>query len=215
MLFCPALLNYPFLHTYLPSTFVSLSCFTLASFFFYLHFSLSIAIKFFPRSFLPLLCFLLLFCPAVQFLPTLLPFCLPFSPPLSRSVKLSFPTLYELLPFFLFIFSSHSTQFLSFHSSHSILQALPYLILPHPTLPHSTQPRPLLTFSANGDKLDSLAGDEVESFVNVGNLVEPHLATVWLRESLAGDDLMGTREHEEHRKTVRGPKNTKSARNDL
>lgn len=48
-----------------------------------------------------------------------------------------------------------------------------------------------LTFSADGDELDSLAGDEVESFVHVGDLVEPHLAAVWLRESLARDDLRG------------------------
>ena len=37
----------------------------------------------------------------------------------------------------------------------------------------------VLTFSTDGDELDALARDEVESFVDVGDLVEPHLATVW------------------------------------
>jgi hypothetical protein len=36
-----------------------------------------------------------------------------------------------------------------------------------------------LTLSADGHELDALAGDEVERLVDVGNLVEPHLAAVW------------------------------------
>ena len=33
-----------------------------------------------------------------------------------------------------------------------------------------------LTFGTNGDELDPLAGDKVQRLVDVGNLVEPHLA---------------------------------------
>ncbi len=33
------------------------------------------------------------------------------------------------------------------------------------------------TFSTDGHKLDSLAGDKVQSLVDVGDLVEPHLAS--------------------------------------
>ncbi len=35
----------------------------------------------------------------------------------------------------------------------------------------------VLTFGTNGDELDTLAGDEVERLVHVGDLVEPHLAS--------------------------------------
>ena len=45
------------------------------------------------------------------------------------------------------------------------------------------------TFSADGDELDAFAGDEVEGFVDVGDLVEAHLAAVGLGQCLAGDDL--------------------------
>lgn len=45
------------------------------------------------------------------------------------------------------------------------------------------------TFGTNGNQLDTLAGDEVEGLVDVGDLVEPHLAPVGLREGLAGDHL--------------------------
>ena len=34
------------------------------------------------------------------------------------------------------------------------------------------------TFSADGDELDAFACDEVEGFVHVGDLVEPHLAAI-------------------------------------
>lgn len=45
------------------------------------------------------------------------------------------------------------------------------------------------TFGTNRDELDSFAGDEVERFVDIGDLVEAHLASVGLGEGLAGDDL--------------------------
>lgn len=38
--------------------------------------------------------------------------------------------------------------------------------------------RSSLTFSTNGHQLDSLAADEVQGFVHVGDLVETHLAFV-------------------------------------
>lgn len=96
----------------------------------------------------------------------------------------TFPSIFFLSFIHLFVFS-RSIPFHTVYSFHSILSAPPNHILPCPGLSH--------TFSADGDELDSLAGDEVESFVDVGDLVEPHLAAVWLRESLAGDDLPGTR----------------------
>ena len=46
-----------------------------------------------------------------------------------------------------------------------------------------------LTFSSDGDELDSLGRDEVECFVDVGDLVETHLAAIWLRQLLARDHL--------------------------
>ena len=36
----------------------------------------------------------------------------------------------------------------------------------------------VFTFSADGNEFDSFAGDEVEGFVDVGDLVEPHLSPV-------------------------------------
>lgn len=45
------------------------------------------------------------------------------------------------------------------------------------------------TFGTDGDKLDTLAGDEVKSLVDVGDLVEPHLASVWLLQGFSRDDL--------------------------
>jgi hypothetical protein len=39
---------------------------------------------------------------------------------------------------------------------------------------------PLLTFGTNGDELYTLAGNEVERLVHVGDLVEPHLASAQL-----------------------------------
>ena len=45
------------------------------------------------------------------------------------------------------------------------------------------------TFSADGDEFNALAGDEVEGFVDVGDLVEAHLATVGLGQCLARDHL--------------------------
>lgn len=38
-----------------------------------------------------------------------------------------------------------------------------------------------LTLSSNGDQLDSLASDEVQGFVHVVDLVDPHLASLGLR----------------------------------
>ena len=38
----------------------------------------------------------------------------------------------------------------------------------------------LLTLSSDGHQLDSFAGDEVQSFVDVVDLVDPHLASLWL-----------------------------------
>ena len=53
-----------------------------------------------------------------------------------------------------------------------------------------------LTFCADGDQFDSFAGNEVQSLVDVGNLVEPHLAPVGLLQGLAGDDLQQQHELE-------------------
>ena len=36
---------------------------------------------------------------------------------------------------------------------------------------------PELTFSTNGHEFDSLAGDEIQGFVHISNLMEPHLAS--------------------------------------
>lgn len=38
-----------------------------------------------------------------------------------------------------------------------------------------------LTLCANGDQLNSLTGDEVQGFVHVVDLVDPHLASLGLR----------------------------------
>lgn len=42
---------------------------------------------------------------------------------------------------------------------------------------------------ADRDQVDALGGDEVESLVHVGDLVEAHLAAIGLGERLAGDHL--------------------------
>ena len=54
----------------------------------------------------------------------------------------------------------------------------------------------MYTFSADGNEFDSFAGDEVEGFVDVGDFVEPHLASVWPGEGLAGNDLQQQHEFE-------------------
>ena len=46
-----------------------------------------------------------------------------------------------------------------------------------------------ITFSADGDELDAFAGDKVEGLVDVGDLVEAHLAAVGLGQRLARDHL--------------------------
>lgn len=43
---------------------------------------------------------------------------------------------------------------------------------------------PLLTFCPDGHQLDSLAGDEVQSFVDIVDLVHAHLTPLWLRQPL-------------------------------
>lgn len=45
------------------------------------------------------------------------------------------------------------------------------------------------TFGTDGHQLDSLARDEVQSLVDIGDFVEPHFASVGLGKSLPGDDL--------------------------
>jgi hypothetical protein len=57
-----------------------------------------------------------------------------------------------------------------------------------------------LTFCADGDQFDTFAGNEVQSLVDVGNLVEPHLASVGLLQSLAGDNLQQQHELEAWKK---------------
>jgi len=47
----------------------------------------------------------------------------------------------------------------------------------------------LLTLSTDGHEFDSLAGDEVQRLVHVGNLVEPHFAAVGFRKGLSRDHL--------------------------
>lgn len=61
-----------------------------------------------------------------------------------------------------------------------------------PPSPH--HPKPTITFRADRDELDALAGDVVERLVDVGDLVEAHLPPVGLRKGLAGYDL--EEEHE-------------------
>lgn len=41
--------------------------------------------------------------------------------------------------------------------------------------------RGVLTLGSDGDQLDPLAGDEVQGFVHVVDLVDPHLASLGLR----------------------------------
>ena len=45
------------------------------------------------------------------------------------------------------------------------------------------------TFSTDGNQFDSFAGNEVQSLVDIGDLVEPHLATIRLLECFSGNDL--------------------------
>lgn len=47
----------------------------------------------------------------------------------------------------------------------------------------------LVTFGADRDELHALAGNKIERFVHVGDLVEAHLATVRLGQRLARDHL--------------------------
>jgi len=51
-------------------------------------------------------------------------------------------------------------------------------------------------FSSDGDELDSLGRDEVERFVDVGDLVESHFATIGLGQLLAGNDFEQQHEFE-------------------
>lgn len=102
----------------------------------------------------------------------------------------SLPHLALSLLINIFQFLSTCYLFFSLCSFFPIIQF--HLHLQSSLIPAPSRPAPRhfeVTFSADGDKLDSLAGDEVESFVDVGDLVEPHLTTVWLREGLARDDL--------------------------
>lgn len=52
----------------------------------------------------------------------------------------------------------------------------------------ASQLRPLLTFCPNGHQLDSLAGDEVQGFVYIVDLVHSHLPPLWLRQPLPWED---------------------------
>lgn len=45
------------------------------------------------------------------------------------------------------------------------------------------------TFSTDGDELNALAGDEVKSLVDVGDLVEPHLTAIWKRWTHFGQTI--------------------------
>ena len=47
------------------------------------------------------------------------------------------------------------------------------------------------TFSSDGHQLDSFAGDVLQSFVDVGYLVEAHLASVRLGQSLTWSSRNG------------------------
>jgi hypothetical protein len=58
-----------------------------------------------------------------------------------------------------------------------ILTHFKNLLLKRPSLKARNEP----TFCADGDELDTLACDEVESLVDVGNLVEPHLAAICIK----------------------------------
>jgi len=45
------------------------------------------------------------------------------------------------------------------------------------------------TFRADGDEADTLALDKLQSFVDVGQLVNAHLSAVRFRQLFTGDDL--------------------------
>ena len=44
-----------------------------------------------------------------------------------------------------------------------------------------TKNQTFLTFSSDGNKLDSLAGDEIQSFVDIGNFVESKMSKITTR----------------------------------
>ena len=46
-----------------------------------------------------------------------------------------------------------------------------------------------LTLCSDGDQFYSFTGNEVQSLVDIGDLVEPHLATIRLLECFSGNDL--------------------------
>ena len=52
------------------------------------------------------------------------------------------------------------------------------------------------TFCADGDKFDSLAGNEIKGLVDIGNFMKPHLAPVRLLQGLARNDLQQQHEFE-------------------
>ena len=45
--------------------------------------------------------------------------------------------------------------------------------------------RVLITFGSDGDELDAFAGDEIQGFVDIGDLVESHFTAVGLWQRLA------------------------------
>ena len=47
----------------------------------------------------------------------------------------------------------------------------------------------LITFGSDGDELDAFAGNEIQGFVDIGDLVESHFTAVGLGQSLTRDDF--------------------------
>jgi UDP-glucose 4-epimerase len=45
------------------------------------------------------------------------------------------------------------------------------------------------TFSSDGDQFDAFAGDEIQRFVDIGDLVEAHFASVGFRQGFARNHL--------------------------
>ena len=52
----------------------------------------------------------------------------------------------------------------------------------------------IITFSSDGDELNAFTGDEIQRFVDIGDLVESHFTTVGLWQRLTRDNFK--QEHE-------------------
>ena len=60
-----------------------------------------------------------------------------------------------------------------------------------------TKNQTFLTFSSDGNKLDSLAGDEIQSFVDIGNFVESKMSKITTRGAKIAFDCCSFCQYEE------------------